>query len=118
MPCVPGVDIRRRRATGESAEMGESDEADGADAWSRRLGRGWARVLRGRGLDPAGTVVEVGPGFADKVGLGLAGLGFRGTVIVVEPDNAARAWVVERYGRLLPRADVRATGTPVPDASF
>lgn len=101
--------MRRRRATGETDE---------SDAWNRRLGLAWARVLRRRGLDPAGTVVEVGPGFADKVGLGLAELAFRGSLIVVEPDEDARAWVVTRYRQLLPGAEVLATGQAVPDASF
>src|SRR2546423_1777814 len=69
----------------------------GMDAWHRRLGRRWARALRPCRLGSASTVVEIGPGFAAKIGYGLAELDFRGTLILVEPNHAARAEAVRRY---------------------
>ncbi len=71
-------------------------------------------MLRGLGVGPASTAVEVGPGFAAKVGFGLAELGFRGTLIVFEPNDAARSWITARYQRLLPRAEVLAFPASVP----
>jgi hypothetical protein len=68
-------------------------------------------------VSPASTAVEVGPGFAAKVGFGLAELGFRGTLTVVEPNDAARSWVAARYRRLLPRAEVLAVAESVPGAT-
>jgi hypothetical protein len=52
--------------------------------------------------------MEIGPGFGDKVALGLASLRFRGTILLVEPNLAARAWAAERYRQVLPRARVEA----------
>jgi hypothetical protein len=76
-------------------------------AWDRHLGSLWARVLRRQGIRLDGRVVELGPGFSAKVGHGLAELGFHGEVVLIEPNGQARRSAVERYRRLLPRADVR-----------
>jgi hypothetical protein len=82
------------------------------------LGRIWARVLRSHRLGPLSTVVEIGPGFATKIGCGLAEIGFRGTVILVEPNDSARNFAIQQYEKLLPKATVLACDLPVPDASF
>jgi len=92
-------------------------EAGLEGGWNRRLGRAWARMLRSLDISPSSTAVEVGPGFAAKVGFGLAELGFRGTLILVEPNEVARSWVVRRYRRLLPHAEVLALAASVPDAA-
>lgn len=84
------------------------------ESWDRRLGRAWARMLRSLNVGPTSTAVEVGPGFAAKVGFGLAELGFRGTLIVFEPNDAARSWITARYQRLLPRAEVLALPVAIP----
>ena len=77
-----------------------------ARRWNEAIGRLWARILERNRLDREGTVVEVGPGFADKIGRGLAQLRFAGTLLVVEPCAAPRDWVVESYRSLLPRAKI------------
>jgi hypothetical protein len=76
------------------------------DPWNQRVGLVWAEVLRACGLDLRGTVAEVGPGFTDKVGHGLADLGFSGTIALIEPTTSARNWACERYRGLLPDANV------------
>lgn len=73
--------------------------------WNRAVGTLWTDLLRGRNLD-RGTVMEIGPGFSDKIAFGLAGLRFRGTIILAEPNPAARRWAVNRYRELLPSARV------------
>jgi hypothetical protein len=75
-------------------------------------------VVREQGFPVDGTVVEIGPGFAAKIGFGLAGLGFRGTVLLVEPDPAAREWAARRYRELLPAAEVVARPEPVPESNY
>ena len=80
------------------------------EAWDRQIGAVWAQILRTHGLDPAGDVAEVGPGFTIKIGLGLQEYGFRGSLYVVEPNARVREWIVPRYRELLPSARV----IPVP----
>jgi len=91
-------------------------ETDDSGAWERRLGRIWAQQLRQRHHGPESTVVEIGPGFSAKVGFGLAEVGFRGELILVEPNAPALRWAADAYQRLLPRAAVRSRCQPVPDA--
>ena len=74
------------------------------ESWNALLGYAWTRMLRGQGLGPTGTVIEIGPGFSDKIARGLAAMQFRGTVILVEPSEAAGIWSFERCRRLLPKA--------------
>ena len=86
------------------------------DGWNGRIGTVWATLLSAHSLDRRGRVIEVGPGFADKVGLGLAGRGFGGTLYVVEPNKAARDWIARRYRELLPEADIVTVAEPIPSA--
>ncbi len=74
------------------------------ESWNALLGYAWTRMLQGQGLGPTGTVIEIGPGFSDKIARGLAAMQFRGTVILVEPSEAAGIWAFERCRRLLPKA--------------
>jgi hypothetical protein len=76
------------------------------DAWDRKVGAIWARILRVHAVDPEGELAEAGPGFTLKIGLGLKEYGFRGLLYVIEPDARAREWIVPRYRDLLPRARV------------
>jgi hypothetical protein len=81
------------------------------DTWNGSLGAKWAVVLRVHGVERHETVVEVGPGFTDKIALALAALGFHGTVALVEPTFSACAWAMRRYQTLLP--GVRVVAMPV-----
>lgn len=90
------------------------DEINAADGWCSLLGHAWADMLQRHCLDPTGTVVEIGPGFTDKIARGLAALDFRGLVVLVEPNAAAAAWASGRYRYLLPRAEVLVVRRPVP----
>jgi hypothetical protein len=110
----PSVD----RPTRRSLSGGKVVSVAGPDAWTQRLGRIWAKALRGYDLGPTSTVVEIGPGFAAKIGCGLAELNYRGTVILVEPNETARAFTVQQYEKLLPRATIVPCDLPVPDATF
>jgi hypothetical protein len=94
------------------------NKPNAADGWSALLGHAWAEMLRGSHLSASGTVVEVGPGFTDKVARALAALDFRGLVVLVEPNAAAAGWAYECYRRRLPRAEVLVVPRPVPDAKI
>ena len=85
-----------------------------AEAWNSALGCAWAEQLRIQCLDVAGAVIEIGPGFTDKVARGLAAIGFRGTVVLVEPNAAAGAWALARYRQLLPAAAVQMVRRAIP----
>jgi hypothetical protein len=94
------------------------NKPEAADSWSALLGDAWAEMLRGLPLGPSGTVVEIGPGFTDKVARALAALDFRGLVVLVEPNVAAAAWASESYRRRLPRAEIRVVTRPLPDGKI
>lgn len=84
--------------------------------WNRAVGEAWTSILGEHQLDAKGTIVEIGPGFSDKIAFALAELRFRGTILLVEPNDAARRWAHARYASLLPHALVRTVARPVPDA--
>jgi hypothetical protein len=88
--------------------------------WDQHLGLLWARVLRQQEIRLDSRVVELGPGFSAKIGHGLAEVGFRGVVVLIEPNDEARRSAAGKYRRLLPQAHVRTqpgllrhTGKPV-----
>ncbi|RYE90768.1 MAG: hypothetical protein EOO75_09705, partial [Myxococcales bacterium] len=55
------------------------------------VGRSWARLLAPLGLAQAHRAVDLGPGWAPKVELGLYHGGFRGHAVLVNQDAAALA---------------------------
>lgn len=84
-----------------------------ADPWNLHIGSVWAQLFLEHSLNRTASVIEIGPGFADKIGLGLATQRFEGTLYVVEPHDAARRWVTGRYRQLLDRADIVPVAGPV-----
>jgi hypothetical protein len=122
---MPGpTDPRRDPPTAGARGENEASEASRierhaapADSWGRHLGHIWAQQLLEPALRPDGTVVEIGPGFSAKIGFGLAEVGFRGTVILVEPNGPARRWARRHYRRLLPMARLGTSCRAVPDAA-
>ena len=74
--------------------------------WNDYIGAVWAELFICHSLDPNGSIVEVGPGFTDKIGLGLAACGFTGTLFIVEPNEAAAEWSLNRYRNLLIGANI------------
>ncbi len=87
------------------------------DAWNEGIGTIWSALLTQHGLDPEGVVIEIGPGFEDKIGRGLAKCQFRGTLFVVEPCATARRYITTRYRTLLPHAAITPIADPIPAAT-
>ncbi len=87
---------------------------DDAQVWAAQMGRQWAHRFDRLRLPAQGMVVEIGPGFSAKIGLGLADVGFQGTVLLVEPNAAARRWACGEYRRLLPGARVLTSPVALP----
>jgi hypothetical protein len=88
-----------------------------SSTWNKDLGLAWANMFQSQQLDPTGTVLEIGPGFTDKIAFGLAAFGFRGRVILVDPSETARCWAVARYRQLLPQAEVISLRDPLPEST-
>lgn len=64
------------------------------------------RSLLGRFVDARTTVVEVAPGFSDRIARALREIGFAGRLDIVEPNGAALRRTLERYTTLLPDARI------------
>jgi len=79
--------------------------------WQQHIGTVWASLLSNHSLNRLGTIVEIGPGFTDKIGRGLAKLQFRGNLYILEPNEMALEWVVQRYETLLPHATIVAVNS-------
>ena len=79
---------------------------DDTAAWNQRLGLIWAAHLCRHGLQGGGTLVELGPGFSDKLARGLAQLEFAGKIVLVEPNDTVGAWAETNYRQWLPQAIV------------
>jgi len=89
-----------------------------AAGWNQAMGGAWSEILRTLSLDIRGTVVEVGPGFSDKIAYGLAEIRFTGTIVLVDPTPGAGQWADRRYRQLLPSATTRVTPVPLADAAL
>lgn len=82
--------------------------------WNAELGAVWAEMISRQRLDSLGTVVEIGPGFSDKLARGWAALNFSGRMLLVEPNPEARHWAYAQYCQLLPEAEVSVISVPIP----
>lgn len=67
----------------------------------------WQRLLQENHLPMKGVIIEVAPGYEKKIGDALAMLGFRGTIILIEPDKAAARHVQGLYRSIMPSAKVK-----------
>ena len=74
--------------------------------WHQYIGKVWAEILIRSALDCNGTIVEIGPGFTDKIGSALKIIDFKGEFYIVEPNSKALDWACEQYTRLLPEATI------------
>lgn len=86
------------------------------DHWHQHVGSVWALLLSKHALNCSGTIIEIGPGFTDKIGRGLAKLQFQGRLYILEPNEVALEWVAERYQIILPHATIIAVNKTVQDA--
>jgi hypothetical protein len=64
------------------------------------------RALASRHVADDTAVVEVAPGFSDRIGRALRDIGFAGRLHVVEPNRHALRHTLERYAKLLPHARI------------
>lgn len=74
------------------------------ESWDAFVGRAWRAALAPLGLRKAATVVEIAPGSSAKIGYALAGLGFEGTLHLVDSSPAALDAALPKYRSLLPHA--------------
>lgn len=88
---------------------------DDTEAWNCKLSAAWAAHLRQHNLRSTDTVVELGPGFSDKLARGLATLAFCGQIVLVEPNAAAGAAAETNYRRWLPQAEIIRIERPLPE---
>ncbi|MBI3632399.1 MAG: cyclic nucleotide-binding domain-containing protein [Candidatus Vogelbacteria bacterium] len=66
----------------------------------------WQKLLHDNHVPMDGIVVEVAPGYEKKIGDGLALLGFHGTIILIEQDQAAAEYIQKLYQKIMPKAKV------------
>ncbi|MGZ3712423.1 MAG: hypothetical protein ACXVBE_11740, partial [Bdellovibrionota bacterium] len=91
-------------------------ERPSAESWDKTVGAAWETALRELQIPQAGVVIEVAPGDRAKVGIGLAGIDFHGTLYVVEPSGPALQRVVEKYKEILPNAKIIPVEKTLQDA--
>ena len=73
----------------------------------------WRRILIENRLPADGTVVEVAPGYEQKIGAALSLFGFRGTLYVIEPDPNAALHIHAVYRHILPKATIHIVCKPM-----
>src|SRR3989338_7479662 len=73
----------------------------------------WRRILIENRLPADGTVVEVAPGYEQKIGAALSLFGFRGTLYVIEPDRNAALHIHDVYRHILPKATIHIVCKPM-----
>ncbi len=75
----------------------------------------WHRLLSESRIPLDGVIIEVAPGYEPKIGNALALMGFRGAIILVEPDKKAAYHIWQVYRRILPLARVSVLVKPLQD---
>jgi hypothetical protein len=88
-----------------------------ADSAKDGIAAQWCALFAAQGLDRDGAVIEIGPGFAPKLGTALRAYNFRGSLFVVEPHRAALESILEDYNRLLPACEVVPVERTIRDAA-
>ena len=86
------------------------------DRWDETVSQAWSAVFHSLNLDQNAIVIEVAPGDRAKIGLGLKDIGFRGTLYIVEPNQASLQRLVQKYQRLLPSATLHPLPMPLSNA--
>lgn len=61
-------------------------------------------------------MVEIAAGEVPKIGIGLAGINFRGTLILVEPEHNSAVKIYSQYRKLLPNANLTVLEFKLDDA--
>jgi hypothetical protein len=92
----------------------QSFDPKGEKTWDEFVGEKYATNFSKLQISNQATIVEVGPGFVSKVGLGLQkyGLamdkdkGFEGTIIIIEPESNALDALTKNYQELMPNAKI------------
>lgn len=88
---------------------------DEAVCWNKTLAAAWSSLLKEHGSLNSARVVEIGPGYGEKLALALAGTEFCGSLLLLEPNDRARKWALNHYRQLLPEAVVEASESSVGD---
>lgn len=96
--------------------MSSDVDSDG-EGWARQLGEKWSVKLRAHGIGPQDLIIECGPGYSDTIGRALVANDHRGPVLLVEPNDLARTWALQRYRKRLPQAHVTGAAEVDPGAS-
>ena len=78
----------------------------------------WHRLFQEHCIPLDGIIIEVAPGYETKIGDALALLGFQGTIILIEPDEAAAAHIKEAYQRIMPQATVSVVAKCLQDVEM
>lgn len=74
--------------------------------WDGFIGHVWQSVLAATGFNLDASIIDIAPGSAAKIGLGLAELGFRGELFVVDASAEALEALRPKYEALLPNANI------------
>lgn len=70
--------------------------------WNQLIGDKWSKLFCILKLSPDSIVVEIGAGKQPKIGFGLARVGFRGLLFLVDPSDSRETAYI--YSKLLPHA--------------
>lgn len=82
-------------------------------SWQDYIATVWAGFLGLHNLPTTAVVIEVGPGFSGKTGLGLAQINFEGTLYVIEQDIHAIKYICSYYEKILPNARIIGVNQPL-----
>lgn len=96
----------------------------GPKTWDIYVGEKYAKSFENLGLHNDATVLEIGPGSVSKVGEGLKQYGqaqdprhgFKGTILIVEPEGKAIDILAENYKTLMPNAKIIKIQATLEDA--
>lgn len=79
---------------------------DGVDNWDEFVGSKINKQLSKLEIPINGTIVEIGPGSVSKVGHGLQQFGFKGKLILIEPEPQSLLVICDNYRNLIPNAEI------------
>jgi hypothetical protein len=84
----------------------EKEQLDILKNWDKYLGSIWANIILKSDIPLDGTILEIAPGTAEKIGRGLQAIGFKGKLYVVEPEAHSLNEITSKYRQHIPGCSV------------
>jgi len=68
--------------------------------WNQYIGSIWREIFKEIQFPKKGKIIEIAPGYMNKIGVGLQQYGYKGTIYIIEPNKKSLDTITEKYNQL------------------